>query len=139
MKPPAGSARRCSPFSHSSFSGSNTPGLGDPLERESLDQLGAGHEVRVVVEAPADEREVVHERVGDDAGVAELLDRDGPVALRELALVRPEHHGQVGENRLGGVERAIEGELAWVEDSRSSPRITYVTSIAMSSNGFANW
>ena len=83
-----------------------------PLQRESLDQLRDGHHRRVVVKAPADEREVVDERLRQHSAVAELLHRDGAVALGELLLVGAEHHGQVRVRGRLGLEGGVDGELA---------------------------
>src|SRR5207248_6229745 len=54
------------------------------LEREALDQLAALHDRRLSVGRPAEQREEVHERLGEIAGLAELVDGDRAVALRQL-------------------------------------------------------
>src|SRR4029079_15692296 len=54
------------------------------VERESLDELVAAHERRLVVEAPSEQREEVDERVRDVAVAPEVVDPEGAVALREL-------------------------------------------------------
>ena len=59
----------------------------DALEREALDQLlGAEHGL-VVAGAPAEQRQVVAHRLGQVAGVAQLLHRRGAVALGQLLAV----------------------------------------------------
>ena len=111
-RPPV-SARRCSPFSHSSFWKSNTAGL--LLTRSSVNRStssGVRHHGRLVVEAPAQQGEVVLHRLGQVAAVAELLDRHRAVALGELLAVRPEDHRQVGVGRALRAQRRVEGELA---------------------------
>src|SRR6478672_2591152 len=52
----------------------------DALERETLDQLVAGHDGRLAVGCPAEQREEVHERLGEVSVLAELVDRDSAVA-----------------------------------------------------------
>ena len=74
--------------------------LADPVERKALDQLLAAHDLRVVVVAPAQQREVVDERLGNEAFAPELLDRDRAVPLRELLAVRAvqQRHVPVGRD-----------------------------------------
>src|SRR5205807_7116559 len=61
--------------------------LADALEREALDQLLAAHQLGVIVVAPAEQRKVVDERLGDESGSAKLLDRDRSMSLRKLFAV----------------------------------------------------
>jgi hypothetical protein len=69
--------------------------LGDPLQREPFDQLVAGHDRRAVVVAPAEQREIVDERVRLVALRAELVRGHRPVPLRERRAVRPVDKGDV--------------------------------------------
>ena len=80
----------------------------DALEREPLDQLRRAHHGRLVVEAPAEQREEVHQRRRAGSLSPEDVDRDGAVALRELLAVVPEDvrdvrvDGQLGAERAAG-------------------------------------
>ena len=83
----------------------------DALEREALDQLVARHDRRLAVGRPAEEREEVHERLRDVARLAELVDRDRAVALRELLAVGAEHVRDVRVDGRLGAERAQHVDL----------------------------
>ena len=63
--------------------------LGDALEREEPLQLLGREERGLLVVAPAEQREVVADRLGQVAGVAQLLHGRGAVALGELLAVGP--------------------------------------------------
>src|SRR5215212_5821244 len=54
---------------------------GDAVEAEALDHLVGAQERRFVVVAPAEQRDVVAHRLGQVAGVAQLLDGGGAVTL----------------------------------------------------------
>ena len=77
----------------------------DALEREPLDELVPGHDRRLAVGRPAEEREEVHERLGHVAGVAELVDGHGAVTLRELLAVLAEDARDVRIDGKLGPER----------------------------------
>ena len=61
----------------------------DPVERELLDQLGAGEDLLAAVEAPAQARQVVHHRVGQVALVDVLVEPDRPVAASRASSASP--------------------------------------------------
>ena len=63
------------------------------------------------VAAPAQQREVVAHRLGQVAGVAQLLHRGGPVALGELLAVGPVQQRQVGVDRRLRAERLEHEQL----------------------------
>src|SRR5919106_935738 len=81
------------------------------LEREALDQLVGRHDRRLVVVAPAEKREVVHERRRNVAVAAELLHGDGAVPLRELAPVHAEDVRHVRVRRRVGAQGLEEEDL----------------------------
>ena len=62
----------------------------------------------VAVEAPAEQRQVVHQRLGQVALAAELLHRRRAVPLRELAAARREDQRHVRELRRVPAERLVE-------------------------------
>ena len=66
-----------------------------------------GHDRRVVVEAPAEQREEVHQRVGEVAQLAEHVDGDGAVALGELLAIVAEHVPRA--RRAGGSAPSARG------------------------------
>ena len=74
--------------------------LGDALEAEALDELLGGEDRLVVGVAPAQQREVVAHRLGQVAGVAQLLHGRRAVALGELLAVGPVQQRQVRVDRL---------------------------------------
>ena len=83
----------------------------DALDAEAPDEL-VGREDRLVVGvAPAEQREVVAHRLGQVAGVAQLLHRRGAVALGELLAVGAVQQRQVGEERRLGAQRLVDEEL----------------------------
>src|SRR5439155_511771 len=65
-------------------------------EVEPLDQLSLGEDLLVAMR-PAQAREVVEQRLRQEAFVAVLRDADGAVALGEPLAVRPENHGHMCE------------------------------------------
>ena len=131
------SARMCTPFIQSSFWWSKTAGAACTRSSEkSPDELVEREQLALAVEAPAEQSEVVDDRLRQVSRVAELLDRGRPVALREALTVRPEDHREVREARDLGADRPIDVDLARVDGSRSSPRMTCVMPIAASSSGF---
>ena len=81
------------------------------LELEAPDELG-GRDDRLVVDiAPPEQREVVAHRLGEVAGVAQLLDRRGTVALGELLAVGAVQKREVRVDRLLGAERLQDQQL----------------------------
>ena len=95
-------------FSHSSFVRSKMAGRGaDLAEVEELGQLVLGEDLLVAV-GPAEAREVVHHRLGQEALVAVRQHGRRAVALREAFPVRAEDHRDVGEHR----QRVAEGLVA---------------------------
>ncbi len=83
----------------------------DAPEREALDQLLRRHDRRVVVVRPAEQRQEVHQRLGEVARLAELVDRLGAVALRQLLPVVAEHVRHVRVDGQLGAERAQDLDL----------------------------
>lgn len=61
---------------------------------------------------PAEQRQEVHESVGQIPPVAVLFDIGGTVALRELLAVGAQDHGQMREQRHLGAERLVDEHLA---------------------------
>ena len=76
----------------------------DALEREEPDQLLAREQLALGVEVPAEQREEVDDRLGQVAGLAQLLDARGAVALGEALAVGAEEQRQVRERRHGRPE-----------------------------------
>ena len=83
----------------------------DALEREPLDELVHGHDLGLVVVAPAEQGEVVDERLGEVALVAELLDPDGAVTLGELLPVGSEDARDVAVARHVRAEHLEDADL----------------------------
>ncbi len=90
----------------------------DILDREAARHLVDRQELGVVLAAaavgarrPADERQVVHQRLGQVAARAKLGDRCRAVPLRQRRVVGPEHERQVRELRRREPERLIEQDL----------------------------
>ena len=83
----------------------------DAIQREALDQLLRRHLGGLVVVRPAEQREEVHQRLGDVAGVPELVDRLRAVALGELLAVVAEHVRDVRVDRQLVAERSQDLDL----------------------------
>ncbi len=95
--------------------------MDDAGEVELRDELVAVQDLAAVLGPPAEQREVVEHRLRQVAGVAELLERDGAVALGELGPVGAHDQrevrvrGTVGraerlpqrEHPVGGVEQVL--------------------------------
>src|SRR5439155_2961723 len=77
----------------------------DAVEREALDQLLGREEGGGLVVAPAEQREIVADRLRQVARLAQLLHRGGPVALRELLAVGTEQQREVRVDRRGRAQR----------------------------------
>ena len=88
---------------------------------EALDQLVGGEERGRLVVAPAEQGDVVAHRLGQVAGVAQLLDRRGAVALGELLAVGAVQQRQVGVARAAP-RRARAGSSPGAACSRCGPR-----------------
>ena len=71
----------------------------DALEREEADQLLAREQLALGVEVPAEQREEVDDRLGEVAGLAQLLDAGRAVPLREALAIGAEEQRQVRERR----------------------------------------
>ncbi len=85
------------PFSHLSLTSSKRAGLRLTRSRVNRStQLGGGQDGRIVARAPPQQRQVVANRLGQVAGVAQLAHRRRSVTLGELAPVGPVQQGQVG-------------------------------------------
>ena len=98
-------------LSHSSLVRSKIGRRGaDVAEVEELDQLLPREDLLVAV-GPAEPRQVVHHRLGQDPLVPERLDRGRPVALGQALPVRPEDHRDVGEHRQRVAERLVAEDL----------------------------
>ena len=83
----------------------------DALERESLDELVPRHDRRLVVVAPAEQREEVDQRRREVAGVAEVVERHGVPPLRQLAPVVAVDVRNVRVDGQVGAERAQDVDL----------------------------
>ena len=69
-------------------------GVRDAVEVERGDDLVDVHHLAAVVGRPAEQREVVDERLGQVAGVAELLDATAPCRFESLARSGPRISGR---------------------------------------------
>src|SRR3954468_6792274 len=85
--------------------------LGHALDAEALLELLGGHELGLLVVAPAQQRHVVADRLGQVALVAQLLHRRRPVALGELLAVGAVQQRHVGVDRSLLPERLEDQEL----------------------------
>ena len=85
--------------------------LGDAVERELAGQNIARDDRGLAVERPAEQCQVVDERIGQVAGIAVLLHRGGAMALGELFAVGAQNHGDVGERRHGRTEGLVNHDL----------------------------
>ena len=92
--------------------------VADVLEREAPRQLVHRHQLGIVgrlaaagARRPADQRQVVDQRLRQVAALAELRHRRRAVALRQRRVIRPEHHREVREARRREAERAIQQHL----------------------------
>ena len=106
----------------------------DALELEPLDQLAPRHDRRLVVVAPAEQREEVEERRRQVAVRAEVVERPR-VALRQLAAVVAvdvRHVGVTGRSAPSARRMLI---CVGVFETWSSPRITWVIPSITSSTG----
>ena len=83
----------------------------DALQREALEQFLARHDRRLVVVAPAKQREEVEQRGGQVALVAEVVERDRVAALRQLATVGTVDVRHVRVRREVSAERAKDVDL----------------------------
>ena len=86
--------------------------LRDAIEREGAAELRRRDDGSLAVERPAEQRQEVHESVGQIPPVAVFLHIGGAVALRELLAVGAQDHGQVREQRHLGAERLVDEHLA---------------------------
>ncbi len=93
----------CSWSSQSSLAWSKTTALGESFSSSNSATRRSMPEHLVLAVRPAQQREVVHERLRQVAELAEVAHRRGAVPLAELAALGAEHHGVVGE---GGDRRA---------------------------------
>jgi hypothetical protein len=90
-------------------------------EVELGDELGPIEDLAAVFGPPTEQRQIVEHRLREVAGVAELLEGDGTVTLRQLGPVGAHDQGQVGvrrarrhterlserEHAVGGVEQVL--------------------------------
>ena len=83
----------------------------DLLEIEAASHLGHVHEFLGFARRPAEQCQVVHERLGQVAAIAKLRDARCPVALRKRRMVGSEHERQVRERRRLQTERLVEQDL----------------------------
>ena len=103
------------------------------LERELALHLLARQDLAVAARRPAEQREEVEERLGQDALVAPLLDGGGAVPLGELLAVGAEDHAEVRELRDRRAERPEErdvlgrvGEVVVAADDVRDPHVGVV-------------
>ena len=95
-----------------SFSWSKMPALcptSSSANRRASSSIGSSSSS--AARRPADQREVVHQRLRQVAARAELGDRRRAVALRQRRVIRPHHQRQVRELRRRESERLIEQHL----------------------------
>jgi hypothetical protein len=105
----------------------------DLVERELVFHLRARQDLAIASGRPAEQRQEVEERLGQDPLVAPLLDRGGAVALGELLAVRPEDHAEVRELRDRRAEGAEErdvlgrvGQMVVAADDVRDPHVRVV-------------
>ena len=93
-------------FSQVSFSVSKAAGFDDTRDRSnaSISSVTRQH-LAIVAGRPAEEREVVHERLGEEPLLAERLDAGRAVALRQRPPVGTDHLRQVCVRGRGPAER----------------------------------
>ena len=100
------------PFSHSSRSRSNTaPPLCTCADVEPLDDLVERKDLLLGPGGPAEEREVVDQRLGDEAFVDVGVDRGLALALAHLRAVRVEDERQVREARHVVAQRSEQEDV----------------------------
>ena len=87
-------------------------GLRHPLEREPFDELLRGEELRALVVAPAEQRNVVAHGLREVARLTELLHRRRSVPLRALLAVRPVQQREVRVDRRLRTQGAQDQQLA---------------------------
>ena len=93
--------RRCCAFTHSSFSGLNTPAeLPSASSEKASISFGVREDLLVAVR-PAEAGEIVVERLRQIAVVAIGEHRGGAVALAEAGAIETEDQRHVGEQRVG--------------------------------------
>ena len=83
-----------------------------PLEREAARQLVDRQQLIVFSRRPADQRQVVDERLGEISLGAKFRDRGRAVAFRQRTVIGPQHQGQVGKDRRGESQRLVQQDLA---------------------------
>ena len=81
------------------------------VDGEGFDHLFLGHHLAVVTGGPAEQGQVVVERLRQDALIAELLDRGGAGALGEALFVGSHDHGQMTEDGHLGSQGLEEGDV----------------------------
>src|SRR5256884_2462585 len=87
--------------------------MDDAGEVELGNELGPVEDLTAVLRTPTEQRQIVEHRLREIAGVAELLEGDSTVTLRELGPVGADYQGQVGVRRTRGrAERLPEREHA---------------------------
>src|SRR6266566_1514173 len=87
--------------------------MDDASEIELGDELGPVEDLAAVFGPPTEQRQIVEHRLREVAGVAELLEGDGTMTLRELGAAGAHAQGQVGVRRTRGrAERLPEREDA---------------------------
>ena len=81
------------------------------VDRKAARQLGERQDLVALTRRPADERQIIDQRLGQVSPLAELPHRGRPVTFGERAVIGPEHQGQVGEARHRPPERLVEQDL----------------------------
>ena len=127
----------------------------DVLQAEPLEHLVDGEDLLAARRAPPEQAQVVDEGLGQVALVPVGLDRHRVPPLGQLLALLVDQHGQVGEDRqrrrrparprrpMPSVVHPIEASASHtrmplgVVGSRSSPRITWVMAMSMSSTTLA--
>ncbi len=86
-------------------------GVPDVLERETPRELVDRQQLVVAARRPADQRKVVHQRLGQISLRAELADRRRAVPLRQRRVIGPHHHRQMRKGGRRKPERLVQQNL----------------------------
>ena len=87
--------------------------VADVLDGKAARHLVDREQLLIAARRPAQKREVIRQRFGQEAPRPELGHRGRAMTLRERRVIRPHHHGEMGERRRREPERLIEKHLTW--------------------------
>lgn len=97
----------------------------------------------IIGDAPAEQRQIIQQTLRNESAGAVMEEIRLRIPLRQLLVAVPHHEGQMTElgSKFGDADsfqRRVERQLPGVEDSRSSPRKTWVIFIIASSTGLTS-